>query len=276
MRIFEDDEEFPSIGDELKSPTRKFKNLVKSSQSVTRNVLQTSYAADSSWSDDLLPNEHEEVHPTSHSAKGRSIDQPRPAIQALRGKEQSRDCIRRKDPSLASEDDGRFLSQWRGGRRSEVRANCKSLSDGRSVTKPSTSTTTTTTDNDDIDAIFHGAGATAVADLPLEDVISDAQAPLQGASLVDHACMCDLECWAAMCSSIDCRGRGSYCEIAEVAAYDSDSDYCPCDEFEGLDTSTHYAVSSSARGPSPSEMISCSCDRRVVGPLCSHVCRGPF
>ena len=58
----------------------------------------------------MLPNEDEEVHPTSHSAKGRSIDQPRPAIQALRGKAQSRDCIRRKDPSSASDDGGRFLS----------------------------------------------------------------------------------------------------------------------------------------------------------------------
>ena len=68
LRDFETDAEFPPIGDELKSPTRKFKKLVKSSQSATRKVLQTSYAADSSWSDDLLPNEDKEVHPTSHSA----------------------------------------------------------------------------------------------------------------------------------------------------------------------------------------------------------------
>ena len=100
LRDFED-EEFPPVNvDDLKSPTRKCKKLVKTSQTATRKVLQASYAADSSWSNDLLPNGRDEVYPTS--AMGRSIDQPRPAIQALRGKAQSRtDHCRREDPSSA-------------------------------------------------------------------------------------------------------------------------------------------------------------------------------
>ena len=54
MRGFEDDE-FPPVNvDDLKSPARKFKKLVKTSQTATRKVLQTPYAADSSWSDDLV------------------------------------------------------------------------------------------------------------------------------------------------------------------------------------------------------------------------------
>ena len=101
LRDFEELELPPVNVDDPKSPVRKFKKLVRTSQKAnTRKVLRTSYAADSSWSDGLLPNEHMEVYPTSHSAKGRSIDQPRPATQALRGKAQSRvDHFRRKDPS---------------------------------------------------------------------------------------------------------------------------------------------------------------------------------
>ena len=166
VRDFED-EEFPPVNvDDFKSPSRKSKELVKTSQTATRKVLQTSYAADSSWSEDLLPNGCDEVYPTSHSAKGRSIDQPRPATQALRGQAPSHvDHFRRKDPSSSGEDDSRSLSKWRGGRRSVVCADNGSLSDGRLIKKSSTTTTTTTTDNDNIDAIFPGAGATAVAEL---------------------------------------------------------------------------------------------------------------
>ena len=70
LRDFED-EEFPPVNvDDLKSPTRKCKKLVKTSQTATRKVLQASYVADSSWSDDLLPNERDEVYPTSLSARG--------------------------------------------------------------------------------------------------------------------------------------------------------------------------------------------------------------
>ena len=169
-----EDGEFPPVHvDDLKSPARKFTELVKTSQTATRKVLQTSYAADSSWSDDLLPNGRDEVLPTSRSARERSIDQLRPAIQALRGKAQSRvDHLRRKDASSA-EDDSRSLSQWRGGQWSVVRADNGSLSDGRLITKSSTTTptTTTTTDNDDIDVTVAGDGTAAVADLPVEGAL---------------------------------------------------------------------------------------------------------
>ena len=59
------EKEFPPVNvDDPKSPVRQFKKLVRTSQKATaRKVLQTSYAADSSWSDDLLPNEHMESTP---------------------------------------------------------------------------------------------------------------------------------------------------------------------------------------------------------------------
>ena len=70
MRDFENEELPPVDVDDLKSPTRRFKKMVKTSQSATRKVLQTSYAADSSWSDDLFPNEHDVVYPPCILQKG--------------------------------------------------------------------------------------------------------------------------------------------------------------------------------------------------------------
>ena len=60
------------------------------------------------------------------------------------------------------------------GRRSVEGADNESLSDRRSIPESSTTTTTTTTtDNDDFVETFPGAGATAVADLPVEVVSRD-------------------------------------------------------------------------------------------------------
>ena len=113
-----------------------------------------------------------------------------------------------------------------------MRADNESLSDGRLIKKSSTTTTTTTTtDNDDFDATFSGAGAAAVADLPVEVVSGDEagaadaidlssgacenglnRSPFADGNwngvrgLLDHDCTCDVDAYGALCSSDRCHG----------------------------------------------------------------------
>ena len=79
-----------------------------------------------------------------------------------------------------------------------------------------------------------------------------------GSALLDHDCTFDVEVRGSMCSLSKCKGCAND-EVIEgqICGYDSDSDYSPADEFEGLVFDL--------RGP-------CLCDRKVVGPICSHTC----
>ena len=92
---------------------------------------------------------------------------------------------------------------------------------------------------------------------------------------MDHDSTCDVDVYGALCLSVRYRGLGVICQIARsnsVEEYASDSDYNPCDEFEGLE----LVDSSSVTDLSRSVVNGCLCDRRVVGTLCSHICLGPF
>ena len=89
--------------------------------------------------------------------------------------------------------------------------------------------------------------------------------------LLDHDWICDFELDGSLCSSVRCQGLGFICQVARsdsIEDYASDSDYNPCDEFEGLELPDSSSVTDLSR----SEMDGCSCDRRLVGPLYSHKC----
>ena len=119
LRVDFEDEELPLVNvDDLKSPTRNFKKLVKTSQTATRwyckpRMQQTAHGAMICCPMDVMGST-----PPRILEKGRSVDQPRPAIQSIRGKAQSStDHFRREDPSAADESH----SLRREGRRSVVR-----------------------------------------------------------------------------------------------------------------------------------------------------------